>query len=331
VSAKQPTAAHFDSIDTLRTIAALSVCFFHFTYFIPKESWWYIVFKEGYLGVDAFYVISGFVVPYSLSVKRYQIRQFFSFVLKRFIRIEPAYWVSILLMISKDAIARLYIDYRYFQLPPYEPYNLLIHFFHLNDIVQEPYILGVQLYWTLAIDWQFFLFGALFFFFINQRQWWARYAFYAAYIAICWQFPVEQKQWLFFWGLLFLPGIVYYHYTMGYMSRIELLILWTIILGLIYKKMWWNHFGATTLSCLVVFFLTQKWSVTAFIGKISYSLYLTHIVSGWWFLTGIALMVKNTTWMPFWVIIGILISIVFAYVNYRYVEAPTQHWARRIK
>ena len=84
-------------IDLLRFIAAISVVLFHFTYrgyhadhLSPVE---YPalgeVFKYGYLGVELFFIISGYVVLMSAQGKT--LSQFFT---SRVMRLYPAYWVA---------------------------------------------------------------------------------------------------------------------------------------------------------------------------------------------------------------------------------------------
>jgi peptidoglycan/LPS O-acetylase OafA/YrhL len=48
------------SIDALRGISALAVCLFHLGYTFALHS---VLFKDGWVGVRAFFVISGFVIP----------------------------------------------------------------------------------------------------------------------------------------------------------------------------------------------------------------------------------------------------------------------------
>ena len=170
----KPKSLHFDSIDTLRGFAAVAVCLFHFSNgFLQPDNWLRIINQYGYLGVDAFFVISGFVVPYSFAQKNYTLVQFGSFFKKRIVRIEPAYWVSIVLIMFKDTLSRFFEDYRYFELPPWTLKGILLHFVHGNDIFGEKWLINP--YWTLAIDWQFYLFIALVFFIIKRPEWWVRY------------------------------------------------------------------------------------------------------------------------------------------------------------
>lgn len=93
----QPSVRYYE-IDLLRFLAALSVVFFHYTfqgharsatinpYTFPEISG---LTRYGYLGVDLFFIISGYVVL--LSAQGKTVRQFFA---SRVIRLYPAFWVA---------------------------------------------------------------------------------------------------------------------------------------------------------------------------------------------------------------------------------------------
>jgi len=84
----------FESIQILRAIAALSVVLYHSWLVIgwyPDEFKYQIpfVYKYGYLGVDLFFIISGFIIAHVLSGKGISAQKF---LWKRFFRIYPLYW-----------------------------------------------------------------------------------------------------------------------------------------------------------------------------------------------------------------------------------------------
>lgn len=92
-----------DYIDLLRVVAIFSVISFHYLYsaiargrtpnvsFSPFSEW----AKYGYLGVELFFMISGFVIVQ--SARDLTFRQF---IIKRFFRLYPSYWLALLLIFA---------------------------------------------------------------------------------------------------------------------------------------------------------------------------------------------------------------------------------------
>jgi peptidoglycan/LPS O-acetylase OafA/YrhL len=81
------TKQHFDILDGLRGIAALSVVVFHFTEFIyPNSSENFI--GHGFLAVDFFFCLSGFVIGYAYDdrIGKMGVLEFFK---SRIIRLHP--------------------------------------------------------------------------------------------------------------------------------------------------------------------------------------------------------------------------------------------------
>jgi len=93
---------HIPVLDSLRGLAAISVCIYHFVVgpinFVKDENV-LNVFSYGKYGVQLFFVISGFIIPWSLHNKKYEIRNFFKFLFKRLARLEPPYLFSVLLVL----------------------------------------------------------------------------------------------------------------------------------------------------------------------------------------------------------------------------------------
>ena len=88
------------AVEYTRGVAAFMVMWFHFTFRLPegalRASGLY-----GYLGVEAFFVISGFIIPYAMDLRHYRLgRDSFAFIGRRIIRLEPPYVMSVLLILA---------------------------------------------------------------------------------------------------------------------------------------------------------------------------------------------------------------------------------------
>src|SRR5580658_10222082 len=86
-------------VEALRALASVSVALFHFCNQLSSTGA-HLVTRYGWLGVDVFFVISGFVIPLSLHGRDYELRDFPSFMLRRLVRLEPAYLISIAVVIA---------------------------------------------------------------------------------------------------------------------------------------------------------------------------------------------------------------------------------------
>ena len=65
-----------DTVDSLRGVAVLAVVWFHLTNGNPMlpSSWLRTSGRLGWLGVEVFFVISGFVIPHALYRANYRLR-----------------------------------------------------------------------------------------------------------------------------------------------------------------------------------------------------------------------------------------------------------------
>lgn len=122
------------SIQYLRGVAALMVVFFHFRYYLndtyAQKDLGDILFINGAFGVDLFFIISGFIICY--ATERKEQRPIVSYTLKRFFRIYPLLIISILIFYilfggNETSILRsiLPIHADYSQQGPFFGYNLL--------------------------------------------------------------------------------------------------------------------------------------------------------------------------------------------------------------
>ncbi len=141
------------TLDGLRFIAAMGVLWIH-TWTIFGNPRCYIgkidlanFLAIGQNGVDLFFVISGFCMYYFYAIKsEFSYHDFYRFLLKRWVRLSPAFYASSIVYIL---ISR-YVDHY----TGYGLLNLVHSLFYFN------YILGsygvASHFWTLTVEWQFY-------------------------------------------------------------------------------------------------------------------------------------------------------------------------------
>ncbi len=106
----------------------------------------------GHLAVDVFFVLSGFVICYSLRGVRVTGRFFVNFMLRRSIRLDPPYWLSIVLVLGVLGLQAA-VTKNTSNLPPIG--SIVAHVFYLQEILGYPEINIVN--WTLCLEIQFYL------------------------------------------------------------------------------------------------------------------------------------------------------------------------------
>lgn len=164
---------HLVVLDLLRGLAATSVCIFHFMCgnprFLHDSDPVKAIAAYGWLGVQSFFVISGFVIPYAMFNRKYKINQSLNFWIRRAIRIEPPYLACIFLVIALNYASMMAPG---FQGTPFRlrARELLSPVAYLNAFTGELWYKPV--FWTLAIEFQYYLFIAIVFPLLVHRNTW---------------------------------------------------------------------------------------------------------------------------------------------------------------
>src|SRR3954452_17623339 len=83
-----PTKSHYQILDGLRGVAALTVVIFHTFEAYAGENRFKQILNHGYLAVDFFFVLSGFVVAYAYDDRWGKMTQW-DFYKRRLIRLQP--------------------------------------------------------------------------------------------------------------------------------------------------------------------------------------------------------------------------------------------------
>lgn len=321
--------SHIKSLGLLRGIAALSVCLFHV---LPDgfstHEWLKSIFSYGYLGLDLFFIISGFVIPYSMYQNNYSRGQFPKFLLKRSIRIEPPYIISFLLIILMRLIHVAVHNWNF----PSDPYYYIhdwtqfaLHFLYLNQYFgYEPYTV---VYWTLAIEFQFYLLiGFLYPLIIHSKKAIALTVL-LFFCALIFFLELPYNWFIFQYGYLFIAGILVFLYTIRYTTLKNFMILLSGLLILIYFKNGIDVFLTTIFGVVCIINIKREWRVTNFLGNISYSLYLVHLEAAGWFIMYMRGVITDNMQLR---IIAVLFAVAFAAGFHYLFEKPALRLSKKV-
>lgn len=317
-------------LDSLRAFAALSVCFFHFictvTGFIQTD-WILNIFSIGQYGVQLFFVVSGFVIPWSMYNAKYEIKHFFKFFLKRISRLEPPYLFSILL-----ALLILYLREKYLgRSNAHMDISLRQVVLHLGYLIPffEGYQWLNQVYWTLAIEFQYYLFIALLFIPLTRSSIWIRFLIYGSIFMLSLH---NDSRFLLYWLPLFLLGILLFMSKTQIISKKEYYLVSLCVTGFgFYVYPFWAMIYALIPLIMVLFYSDIKLWVIDSLGKFSYSIYLIHSLVGA-SLINVFSHYCTSGWMKVLVILlGLCTTILAAWLTYLFIERPSKKLSASIK
>ena len=317
-----------ETIETLRGIASLMVCLYHLTKsnlpFLGSAEILVSVFAYGWLGVEIFFVLSGFIIPYSMIKSGYRIRNFFTFLAKRCIRIEPPYILSILLVVVLGFISVF--------MPGYKEGTFSLN---LGQIVSHVAYLPVHLgfewlspvYWSLEAEFHYYILIALILpFLLVNRQ-----CMYLSFILL-WTASFFIPLYVFSYMPFFIAGIAacFYRFEKIYRYEFIVIVLISTMISL-YKGQPIPMYLSIGLTSFVIAGVTFRSSVTDFLGKISFSLYLVHVPLGSKCLNFLGRYVDSEfkSWIAY--LFGLLVCIFGAWVFYLLIERPCQKYSQKIQ
>ena len=137
-------------LDLLRFVAALAVVLYHYTYHYQVAGSAAGLYPElepftahGYLGVNLFFLISGFVILWTARA-----RPPAAFVISRITRLYPEFWLGVILSASTFAVFPLG-EGTVLTLP-----MVLANLTMVPQFLGYPYVDGV--YWTLGVELKFY-------------------------------------------------------------------------------------------------------------------------------------------------------------------------------
>lgn len=339
-------------LDGLRVIAILMVILYHYYFRFLDTHYSYnfnmpTIFKYGYLGVELFFIISGFVISLSLT----KCTSFVEFIKKRFVRLIPAMLICstvTFLVISffdnnnlfanSKSIINLIIS------------NTFISPLLINNLLSTnvSYIDGA--YWSLWVEITFYILAGLLYF-ISPKKLIRNFSVLVFIGIISFFLSISKtgmdiltpyigeyfyqllrtffKVFTFFeYGIWFLIGMVLKQ--LYYDNTSKRLIIYFFVLfffqSLIVFNVYTLLFSISTFALLLLFiyrpkvinFLGNK--IISKVGIASYSIYLIHENIGVLLINKLSYLLKDSNW-----ILGILIFVLmclFGVYSYKYLEVP---------
>ena len=332
-SLKAPAVFRQD-IAGLRAIAVLMVVFYHFG--IPP-------FKGGFIGVDVFFVISGYlmtkIIINGLNTFDFSLRGFY---MARVRRIVPALLLLCAVYLGLGALFLVPFDLKEIALQVLSSVTFLSNWNFLREFgyfETGEHAAWLQHTWSLSVEWQFYLLYPIFLLLIKRFYptvcWWkALLGMCVLSFALSVLITPRKDSFAFYmlptraWEMLsggivcLLPQSV---------SRFKRAALIQLILGLsllIGAAIWikpgtmWPGYLALIPVLGTVLVLTTNASkhflfnnkIVLFLGAVSYSLYLWH----WPIFVGLNQLDLDES--PVWTLAGVALSLGLATVSYRYAE-----------
>jgi len=307
------------SIIYLRAIAALGVCVVHIqlaTGVAFNKLIDYII-NNGQQGVAVFFVISGFILPISLYRNEYECKNFFRFIAKRSLRVDPPYWFSIIVLFTIGFYPPNLIQFS----------RLFYHITYLVPFIKDQeWFTGV--YWTLSIEFQFYIIlGLIFPFLINSPKY-LSVAVLAAISFFCLRYTVRGLIISYVYDFVF--GYIAF---LGYTKLIRLKYFLLIMVAFTIIICCFKSIISGAIPCLTVLVImfvntSKNEPVLTFLGNISYSIYLIHIP----IISFIGHYVVEYKLPPIVLSLLFLASIIpAAYLMYYLIERPAMKLSKKVK
>ncbi|OKH56228.1 hypothetical protein NIES2101_00120 [Calothrix sp. HK-06] len=337
----------YKTLDCWRGVAALWVMIFHG--FISYNQHVHFIIQplanfaaQGILGVNIFFVISGYCMAasvYKLTQKNGTITDF---IKNRIWRIYPTYWVAFGLTVIINVISSLFTNATIASslLPSW--HSWVGHLLLIQTYLGIPDYLIV--YWTLVIEVAFyFTIAALL---LIRKYFNQKFAIFAGLVLgfACVFTPLDTRfTFLRFWcdfvcGYLVFSALFAKHQKKRQQQQISIFLI--VVMGLLGVWMNWNlqqsYLWFSAMFALLLYILhgidSKIYSLSQlnwlkFIGVMSYSLYLMHVPLQLRVLVlGLKFIPIDSPLFLALQILGWVVAITGAFIFYRLVEVPVNDW-----
>ena len=319
--------AQIRSINNMRALAAGSVLLFHFIGakgFLDALPWLKSITFYGGRGVDMFFVISGFVLPYALYKGQYRLSSYGRFALKRLARLEPPYLVNLAFLLA----LRFGLSFAKHVPVGVTWQQVALHLGYLNAFFQKPWL--SEVYWTLSVEFQYYLLlGLLFPLLIGAAS--VRRTLLTLLLAAGWVFHALPHDFFFPHAPVFVCGMAAFLWYIDRIGKAEFALILAAAAGL---ELMLGDIPTALISLLSVALIFRfSWHTAwlTFLGNISYSLYLMHNAIGASIIGPLKRMTNNTFAELGILVLAIGAAVAVSWLLYHFVEKPSQRLASSFK
>lgn len=312
-------------------------------------AWVSSIFEHGNLGVEIFFVLSGFVIAHSTRDAERSWRFLGRFGLRRSIRLDPPMWATIFLEIVVRALMMRWFPSRGASLPTFG--EVVANMTYTQEFLGIPNVVTVL--WSLTFEVQFYialvagliLFGAagesrrrightlLLLSLAYSLAIWMQLVpppLRGLFIDRWYQFGLGILAWLVFsgrlrlgWGVVALLAVLSITLSFSPNSyRLATSVATVVTAGALMAA---GHLKTMS--------LWLSGALLQFLGRISYSLYLVHGTVGWRFIALCRELMGGSLGPVMALLVflgGVCISITAAWIMYRLLEVPSIAIARRV-
>ena len=310
------------TLDYLRGIAALMVCACHFSDGLPRYAG-APLHDFGPLGVQVFFVISGFIIPYGLERARYTPRSLLRFLAKRLLRLHPPFVCAMVVTVA-FSMAASRIKNEPFMVNPSEMFGW---FFYRSIPSENPVI------WSLVVELKYYFFiGLTYPVFFSKTRWvrWSGFTV-AALVSATLAGSLEVLRYLPY----FLIGFAVCLDHLGLTSKREAAGLGLLAVAAAMPTAWSAEIIAAVVAALAIVYLPAfNFRAGAFFGAISYSLYLIHFPVGVKFLNLTLPKIHSPaalTTIFGMMLLAAALSTAAAWLLYLVAEKPSIAWSKAVK
>jgi exopolysaccharide production protein ExoZ len=310
-------------IESLRALAALMVLVFHFLSFSGVAG--FLIgnaelrefSKFGAQGVELFYIISGFVIYYSLTNTNPAAYSYLKYIGKRFARIFPPFLGTLILI----CVVALIWKGEY----PYTPKQIVENATLTVDLFRDSEWMN-PIFVTLKVEFLFYLVIGLLVIWMRKSRWIYGVILFLSLLSV-----------LFFHSMDLVHNIPFFVAGIAcseiYKSKNRSLNA-ALLASSLFILFWIFPWEDIVVLCIGMIFLLGvkiKSAWLEWLGQFSYSLYLTHGLSGGLFL----FVFKNEHYVNlnswFALVLASLVAITFAYCYYLLIERRAINWSRKIR